>query len=480
MRIEPLDEPAGIPDALPGPYTPPPADAVVSAELVALYLSPPAEIVEPVTPERPTSGFITVDVDALTAPPRPPRPDTAPIPPEPVEQTIEAPPPLPPAAAVPVRRRRALLVPAAGIVAALAIAGVALLRPSDDDPLSRADFGLRRRPRRRRPPISPWGRSRSRAPAAWSASTGAKAPEGFRLDDVVRATPPEGGDVVVGMAPSARTTFALLPAGLLDDDAAPERSEVDLGGARAYRYRALPGGITNVVPTDQGVATIACEDPVTSACESVANTLALDGAEALPLGPDARFGKAIDAALQAIDRAGTKATAALHSAETPRGQSRVANRARATLARSAAALRDLEPGPAEAVAARALYRAADGMADGYDRLAGAARRSDRAAYNRAAASVRRAQEQIGPALAKLESAGYADLTRPRSRAIPALERKPEAPARPSATAVAGPVAQPTPAPSRAQPQATSAPTVRAKPTPQPAKPTPVPIDDGGG
>ena len=490
LRIEPVEytgEPAEpeIPDALPGPYTPPPADAVVSAELVALDPSPPAETAEPVAPppqEHSTSGFITVDVDALTAPPRPPGPDTALIPPpDAPRRTVQAPAPVdePPAPSRPARRRPALLV-AAGAAAVAAIAAVALLTPSDDDPLSRAARSSPPTPTPA-PPTSGLtaGPLAVRVPAGWSASTGAKAPDGLRLDGVIRATPPEGGDVVVGMAPSASTTFALLPAGLVDDDAVPERSEVDLGGARGYLYPALPGGMTAyVVPTDEGVATIACEDPVTSACQSVADTLTIDGATVLALGPDPRFGKAIDAVLQTIDRAGAKATEALRSAETPRGQSRVAGRAGTSLARATAALRDLEPGPAEAAATRVLYGAAGGMAGGYERLAGAARRSDRGAYDRAAAAVRRAQSQMAPALADLKSAGYTDLARPSSRAIPALERRPAPPARPSATTQPGPTAQSTPAPTQVQPQATRAPTVRAKPTPVPAKPTPVPIEDG--
>ncbi len=57
-RLDIGASPEVVPDALPGPYTPPPGDAIVSAEIAALDPSPEAQ-------------YLSVDVVALNAPPRP-------------------------------------------------------------------------------------------------------------------------------------------------------------------------------------------------------------------------------------------------------------------------------------------------------------------------------------------------------------------------------------------------------------------------
>ena len=149
----------GVPDVLPGPYTPPPGDAVVSAELRAL---------DPV----PDDSYVSVDLDALNPPPpRPrgdsavvtPRPDLPPAKPKPAAEpksddsaalepspqrdaesaaepsVTEPPPTLPPVASVtapeppPSHRGRALAIGA--VVATVAVvAAVALSGGGDETP----------------------------------------------------------------------------------------------------------------------------------------------------------------------------------------------------------------------------------------------------------------------------------------------------------------------------------------------------------
>ncbi len=99
----------------------------------------------------------------------------------------------------------------------------------------------------------------AQVPGAWSQST--EAPKEFGLSSPAAAKPPgSDGAVVIGMAPAS--SQALLPASLLENGKSPQRTEVSLGSARAYRYDALPGGlVVYAVPTDQGVATVVCEPP---------------------------------------------------------------------------------------------------------------------------------------------------------------------------------------------------------------------------
>jgi hypothetical protein len=286
------------------------------------------------------------------------------------------------------------------------------------------------------------------------------------------------------MAPSARSTHALLPAGLLTEDGkAPERTEVELGDVSAYRYAGLPGDLTAfVAPTDAGVATVACEPPVGDACEAVASTLMIDGAEILPLGPDKALGSAVAKVLGEYDRTGAAASRALRTADTPRGQSRVADRARSRFAAVGRALGRLEPGPADARGAAALQRAVSASASAWERLSGAARRSDRAGYNRAAGATRRARQEVAAAVSVLAAAGYTGLKTPGAVEIARLENTPVRRATTPSTQSAPqtnttPRATPTPAPrtnTNPTPRSTPAPQ-KAKPTPVPAKPTPVPI-----
>ncbi len=312
-------------------------------------------------------------------------------------------------------------------------------------------------------------------PAGWAAGSGGEPPPGFVLTDAVRSSPPDAsnGAIVLGLAPSAETTHALLPAALLEDGEAPPRTEVTLGTASGYRYDGLPGGLTvYAVPTDKGVATLACEPPVTEACAGTAATLALDGATALQLGPSEAYAGAVSKELRVLDRIAAATTAA----STPLGQSRLADRLRGRASQAATRLRRLQTGPAEAASTLALAGAAKATASGYERLASAAKRSDRRAYNSAAANVRAARRDLIAALGGLKAAGYTSFEAPRAPTIAPLARRKVA--APTATATpSSPQATPTPAPTtRVTPRATSVAT--PKPTPVPAKPTPVPIEGG--
>jgi hypothetical protein len=516
--------PSEVPDALPGPFTPPPGQAVVSAEIAAL---------DP-------DGYVSVDLDALT-PPRPgsepdstvltPSPDIdvgrtpaaagdgvaadTPAPPDepvvaaPVEddfitfepspewapERLAPPTSTPPAAqtapsaavepARETRRRAPLVIGGAVVVAAATVAAAIVLSGGGEPgPSSPGSEQAAREPAVATTSSLSSGPLSIKVPVGWSASGGADAPEGLDLSGVVRATPPEGGAVVIGLAPSARTTHALLPPGVLADGGkAPARTEVKLGDVTAYRYAELQGGLTAfVAPTDRGVATVVCEPPISDDCERIASTLSVDGAEVLPLGPDEAFAGAVAKALRDLDRATTSGAQALRTANTPRGQSRSADRTRSRYAGVARTLGRFDAQPGDARSARTLERAVAAGATAYERLSGAARRSDRIAYNRAAGASRRARQDIVAALAGLTVAGYTGLEAPAAASIPPLERKPVRRTTSSPTTLGSPetstprsTATPAPRSSNPAPRATAAPP-KAKPTPVPAKPTPVPIE----
>ena len=520
-----------VPDALPGPYTPPPGDAIVSAEIQALDPSPPESYVSidvaalNPPPPRPLGDTVTVtpppDLPVATPLPQPSAPEPArPAPvdddfvtfepwparrPETVAEPAAPPPPAPPPTAKvtapsaepsrPARRGRTALIAGGAVLAAAAVAAAVVLT-GGGDPASQAPTDRAARASASAPPSVASssltaGPLSLDVPAGWSAGTGADGPKGLELASAVRTVPADGkgGPIVFGLAPTGSTTHALLPKAYLDGGKAPARTETVLGDVHAYRYEGLRDGLTvYAAPTDRGVATIACEAPVTAACASVASTLTVDGAKVLPLGPNDAYRGAVTKALADLDHATADGTSALRAADTPRGQSHAADRVRSRYAAVAAKLRKAGPGPAEAGAARDLIDAVRASTDGYGRLAGAARGSDRGRYNAAAGSVRAARKDLVEALDGLALAGYTGLKAPRASAIPPLERKPvkAKPHTTTTTSTPPPAATATPrtstttttkTPTYVAPQRTSVP--KPKPTPVPAKPTPVPIDGDG-
>ena len=394
------------PAAVPGPYTPPPASAVVSADLA------------PWTPIR-----------------------------------------------EPRRRRGPVLLAGGTLAVAAVVAAVVLLGGGGKPDAAPAD----------RATTAPdqtvsAGPLSIVVPGDWDGRPDATAPVGLDLEGATRVTPPGGGGAVtVGMAPASTTTHALLPKGLLAEGGeAPERTEVGLGDARAYRYDALPGGARAfVVPTEDGVATVACEPPVTDACDQVASTLKVP--EVVPLGTDADFAALLRDGIDEIDGVVSSMDGAVAARDRPADD---AERIRATFARLARTLDRFDTRPADRRSSAALQRAATAEATAYERLASAARRSDRGAYRRAARAARGGQRELEAALAALTLAGYEPIDAPRA---------------PSIGALAAPVAEPasTPRPTPAPTTAAPTPTATTSYLPAPIEPTPErrssgPIDPGSG
>ena len=210
---------------------------------------------------------------------------------------------------------------------------------------------------------------------------------------------------------------------------------------------------------------MACEPPVTDACDQIASTLKVP--EVVPLGPDE------DLAAEVRDGM-TRSTASSSGRTGRRTRHRPADDAdliRVPFARLARPLDRFDARPADRRPAAALQRAVSAEATAYERLASAARRSDRGAYRRAARAARGGQRELEAALAALTLAGYEPIDAPRAPSIGALE---------------APVAEPasTPGPRRPPRRRRRRPR-RRRPTCRPIEPTPErrsngPIDPGSG
>jgi predicted Ser/Thr protein kinase len=244
--------------------------------------------------------------------------------------------------------------------------------------------------------------------------------EGLALPGAVGLTSirkDQPGSLVAGVGREARGARLLPPAFVELLQRTPHREAVRLGSLAGFRYRdlrhrRLSGSLTvYAVPTTAGVATIACLSPRPNApalqrCESVATTLALRGADPLPLGPNQRYAAAVNTALTSLEAQRSEGRRALSEARTPAAQARSADQLAAAYRAAAAGLGRAAPGPIEEPYHRSIAAAVDRAAGGYATLAEAARAHRRLDYDRAAAQVARAEDALDRAVRALERIGY--------------------------------------------------------------------------
>jgi len=216
---------------------------------------------------------------------------------------------------------------------------------------------------------------------------------------------------------SAATGPTLLPQSFLARlSGTPRPVAVKLGAVTAYRYAGLTATgpaqrlTAYVVPTDAGVATIACVGAAAVAspdCEQIATSLQLQGLRAFPLGPSGSYAQALGGALAKLNAAAGRARAQLTSAKTPAGQASAAQALSGAYRSAAATLSGLSASPADAGANAALTAAFAAAGRDYAVLANAAKRSNKKAYARAAAAVKRDEARAAAAVSGLRSLGYA-------------------------------------------------------------------------
>jgi hypothetical protein len=190
-------------------------------------------------------------------------------------------------------------------------------------------------------------------------------------------------DVVIALLPAARPS--LLPARL---DTAKRRASarprvVRAGAVRAYHYVRAPKGQrvldVVVVPTTQGIATIACASAVVAPyeCDLALRTLRLARGSFLALSTDAAFLARLPAAAATLDARRVRLRTRMARASLPEEAARAA----AGLASAyAAAHRALRPLVAPHSEAAGTVRLLERLRVRYGVLAGALRAADRRAF----------------------------------------------------------------------------------------------------
>jgi hypothetical protein len=268
---------------------------------------------------------------------------------------------------------------------------------------------------------------------------------GLPLSDALALAPGGRDDrpaVVYGlMATRSAGTSALLPGSFLASlgrpaGEIPSRARVTLSDEAlpAWRYRRLrPLGSTReltayVVPTDAGVATVACVAPPggrampARACQSIASTLRLRRARPYPLGPSDAYASALTTTVGSLRQGVATHGQTLLVARTRRDRARAANAIAGDYRRAARRFAALTLSPADYAANRDLVSALRRVARAYAKVTRAARRSLAAVVRARAAAVRQ-ERAIAAALAGLRAVGYGSKTSGgRSAPAPAKRR----------------------------------------------------------
>jgi serine/threonine-protein kinase len=219
--------------------------------------------------------------------------------------------------------------------------------------------------------------------------------------------PSAPGSLLAGTAPRAQSA-RLVPDALVGDE---QPQAVRLGRYPALRYanlhpKALHGETATLyaLQTSAGPATIACVAPtgdtaVLAQCESIATTLVVRGANALPLGASTGYAATLRRVLTPLAKQRAQARRTLG----PAAATRLADRYASARARLAVAT----VGPNEQPAHARLLRGLERAQSGYIALAGALQAHDRSAYLAAASKVRTGEAQADAALRSLKPLGYA-------------------------------------------------------------------------
>jgi hypothetical protein len=252
-------------------------------------------------------------------------------------------------------------------------------------------------------------------PAGWERAAAAGL-GGMSSESALRlAATRTGASLEVGFAQSESPT--LLPSSILRSlPRTPQPASASLGGRVYYRYLALaPKGSGDRVsvyalPTDSGVLLATCTLPKSGAlavnveCEQILSSLELTSARAITPGPQRKYAGELKAALSNI--AGAPARSGLGTKNTSGEQAKALREIAASTAAALGALRDAQPGPAEAGVASAIRTAVARMRDGYHAMAVSAAAEDERRYSRARGQVSQAGNAMQQAVRRLRPFGY--------------------------------------------------------------------------
>ncbi|WP_217914912.1 serine/threonine-protein kinase [Miltoncostaea marina] len=364
---------------------------------------------EPVAERDPVADPRAVSEPAAVAGPPAPPPRREPAPPPLVwdgpPATVMAPAGDDPAGRPQRRRRVAALLAAAVIVAAAAAGGFLAGGSGGGDP-----------------PPAPGARAveadrvSTELPGDWAPA--AAGIPGVALAGGAAYAPPDGSGVIAVGRSGGRGATLLPPALLRRLPAQPRGEAVDLGGIRALRHRGLDAdGVAGeltvyAVPTDDGVATLACHaspadaGAVAAACDAAAAALDPGDGHVYALDPAPSYARAVGEAMRLLRRARAGGLANLRGARLPGPQAAAADGVARAHAAAARALRAVDPGPSREAAHRRLVDAVAGGGDAFTRLAAAARAERGAGFDGARREVARADARLQAALRALAALGY--------------------------------------------------------------------------
>jgi hypothetical protein len=213
-------------------------------------------------------------------------------------------------------------------------------------------------------------------------------------------------DVTIALLPAVQRS--LLPRGLGAGHGLPSSRPlvVRAGGLRAYHYLSdtSVGGLeVLVVPTTEGVATIACASLALAPgeCDPALGGLRLARGSFLPLGADAAFLSRLPAVVATLDAQRVRLRTRLVDASRPRGAARAGARLAGAYADATGALRPLAtPGGRAARTVRLL----DDLRVRYGRLSRAVRTGDRSAFAATARAIGRDESWLATRLARWQRA----------------------------------------------------------------------------
>ena len=252
-------------------------------------------------------------------------------------------------------------------------------------------------------------------PSSWERTDQVPKVPGFEFTNPIVVGPSGQADnrLVTGLVDASGPT--LLPAAFVKSlGADPDRTDtVRLGELQAYRYRNLdpsnfnPALTLYAVPTDKGIATIACQaDPAQAArflpeCERAASTLKLEGAKPFDLGPGRDYVERVNGTLDRLQRARGAGIAALKRAKTPAQQARAAENVARAYDAAAKALLRAPVSPQVASTNDAIVAALGDAGDAWREVAEGAERADAGDYQAGERAVKKAEKQLAETLDQL-------------------------------------------------------------------------------
>ena len=251
-------------------------------------------------------------------------------------------------------------------------------------------------------------------PSSWQRTDAPEIP-GVEFTNPITVGPPNqpNNRLTTGMVDASGPS--LLPAAFVKTlGTEPDRTDtVRLGDLQAYRYRNLdPGGFNPAltlyaVPTDKGVATVACiADQAQAAqflpeCERAASTLELEGAEPFDLGLGRDYVTRLNTTMERLQKARDAGYRALRSARTPEQQGRAAGAVSRAYAGAARSLSRARVSPQAASSNDALVAALNDTSEAWGDLSEAASDADRDAYQDAERAVKKAEAEVAKAVDSL-------------------------------------------------------------------------------